>query len=179
MAVFGKLQIKHKVLLAAVALVLGVWSAAGLVLLPQRDRLAAVRDECRREAQAVRAIEAFTLRHPDVEAYLAELDRKSEFLGRMLPDTTSLADYSGQLATAAKQSGVVLARLEPVRFADKGDYQEIQLEVSLRGSQFQLLHFLKLIEDGPRFSVVTRAALPVAQGAGDSRLDIRIFSLRR
>lgn len=177
--VSGKLEAKHRLILTTAVVLLTLWGMTVLLFAPQRERLAQVRAEARRELQAVRTVEVFTLKHPDVEAYLDELDKKRLFLGKMLPDAPSLESYSAQLEAAAKQSGVSLVQVRPVGFVDRGDYQEIRLAVSVRGSLVQMLRFLKLLEEGPRFSLVSRVALPAAQGTTDGSLDIRIFSLKQ
>ena len=179
MELSGKLPTKQKIVLLAIIVLLTLWSVTVLVFLPQRDRLATVRAECRRQLHEVQSAEALTLSHPDVEAYLTDLDQKRLFLGKMLPDTASLEDYLTQLDTIAKQSGVRLVQVQPSPSANRGDFQEIRLEVSIRGSLFQMLHFLKQLEEGPRFSMVSSASLHATQGAMDGKLVIEIFSLKK
>jgi Tfp pilus assembly protein PilO len=178
-ALSGKPRIKLRIILLAIIALLTVWSLTVLVFLPQRDRLTAMRAQCRRELQEVRCVEVFTLEHPDVEAYLTELDQKGLFLDKMLPAAANLEDYLAELETAARQSGVRLGQVQTAPWADNGHYQELRLEVSIQGSFYQMLHFLKQLEEGPRFSMVSGAVLHASPGTMDGKLDIRIFSLKK
>ena len=97
----------------------------------------------------------------------------------MLPETTGIGEYLGQLETAAKQSGVILTQVKPGQPVDKGGYMETQLEVLVRGSFFQTLNFFKKLDEGQRFSAIGTASLHSKQGMLDSKLVVSIYSMKK
>lgn len=171
-----RLSSKHSsVFLSVLVLLAGWWAVVG-VFLPQRERLAAVRAEYRRELGEAQAVETFALGHPDVEAYLAELNQRRLYVGKMLPDRVGLEDYRTRLETVARQSGATLIRIDSTAPVDRGGYQETRLEVTVEGSVVSLLSFIKQLEEDSRFTVINSAFLRFDQRAGNCNLKIRIYS---
>jgi type IV pilus assembly protein PilO len=174
-----KLPLRQQLYIFALIAALTALAAAWLVFLPQWERVEQARTQYRTELQQVRFVEVFVLDHSDMDAYLAELDQKQAALDKMLPETASLNEYLVQLESTARQSGVKLAMVKPVPPADKNGYFETQFEVTVKGSFFQILSFVKLLDEGPRFASMNTLSLHAQPGGLESKLVVRIFSMKK
>lgn len=176
-AVFKRFKLKQKIFLCAIVAGLIGWLAFWLAILPQWARLGQARAQYHQEAQQVRAVEAFVRNHPDQSGHLAALARQQAALNRALPDSAAVSDYLAQLEAAASISGVRLTHVKPALPADKGGYKETRLEVAVNGSFFQLLNFVKMLDDGPRLSTIAKLAIHAKPGGLENTFIISVYSV--
>lgn len=174
-----QLQFKHKAVLVLIVILLAAWAVTSSVFLPQREELAALDEQHMLERQQIQIIRAYALDHPDVDSHLADLDKRWALVSKALPDNAGISDYLIELETAANQSGVALVQVQPKQPVEKAGYQETQLEVLIRGSFFQVLNFVKKMEEGPRFSVITNITVHSQQGVLESKLGVVIYNTKR
>lgn len=174
-----KLPLKHKLYIFALAAALVTLATAWLVFLPQWERLEQARNQYQMELQQVRVVEVFVLDHSDLDGFLAELDQKQAELDKVLPETSALNDYLVQLEATAKKCGVKLIMVKPAPPVDKGGYFETQFDVAVKGSFFQTLSFVKLLDEGPRFAAMNTLSLHAQPVGLESKLLIRVFSLKK
>ena len=134
--------------LAAILVVVLFWL---LLWSPQQDELETVRDDidAARDRQEVLAAERDQLRAvrdeaPEVEAELAAASA-------LVPSDPALPSALRQLQQAADEAGALLRAVSPgrpsqVEDADEG-VSEIGVSVELEGSYFQIVDFLRRVED--------------------------------
>lgn len=173
-----QLQFKHKAVLVLIVILLAVWAVTSSVFLPQREELAALGEQHRMEQHQVQIIKAYAINHPDIDTHLAELDNRWALISKALPDNPGISEFLIELEAAANQSGVALVQVKPTQPVNKEGYQETQLEVLIRGSFFQVLNFVKQMEEGSRFSVITNITVHSQQGVLESKLAVQIYNTK-
>ncbi len=134
---------------------------------PQNDRI----DEIELEIQSTLALQATASRGiATLQAVRAEAPSREADIGAaeaVIPRETALAGMVRQLQLAADDAGVTLLNLSPGRPASVGDPEaeglaSIDISLSLTGSYFQVVDFLRRVEDPaitPRAILWNSAAL--------------------
>lgn len=162
---------RRTVALVALAAVLAVVVWFFLLYSPKRTELAEVEDQIAQAVQRqdqtrgrIEQLEEVRNQAPEIEARLAAAEA-------VIPRDPALPSTLRQLQLAADDSGVTLLTVAPGRPEAAGledapaDLARIALTVTLEGGYFQIVDFLRRVEDPavlPRGIVWTSTALSVA-----------------
>lgn len=163
------------VLYMVLLLALGLF-AASVVLLPQEMRAAALAQTLQTEKQKVAIVETFVLAHPDTDQYLTELQKALTRAETALPSAVDSSIFLSQLEKDARAAGVKLTAVKPSAVADRVGYREMPVEVSVEGTFFATLSFLKKMEDGERFSLPAAFLIQQKKDLLATKLNLQIFS---
>jgi len=97
------------------------------------------------------SLKNFLNAHPDLAAYEKEIAEKENKVAIMLPEHMQLSPFVSDMQKLAVRSNVVLASIKPDKINSQADYDELAVAVEATGNYFQLLAFLKAVENMPRF----------------------------
>lgn len=171
-----KLQVKEKVSVFAVAILLVVYVFYDFVLTPEWAHIDDLTAQYNTERQKVKVIEDFVLAHPNPELHVVELDNKLMQVGRMLPDNPDMSHFLVQIEQLAQENGVQLGSLKPTKTANKEGYREFEVEFTVKGSFAQVMNFLHKTENGIRFINITNITMQVNKEGLTSKLSAKIYS---
>ncbi|SDE84354.1 type 4a pilus biogenesis protein PilO [Sporomusa acidovorans] len=170
------LSIWHKLLLVLAGLFIFIFLFYTYVLEPQRIRISELfaAEQDIRQKNAV--IQEFARKNPDTEKYLDEVRKRVSLVNVMIPDQTDLSSFLIQLEQAATACGLQLNEVKHGQIIIKTGYQEIPVEIMLRGSFAQTLAFLQKLETMARFNTVSHISIQSRQGVLESKLNLVIYS---
>jgi type IV pilus assembly protein PilO len=155
-------------------LALGVLGSS-LLLYPQEARINAIASQVQAERQKVVVVENFVLAHPDADKRLLDLQQSLVKVEKALPGSLDVSVFMSQLERDAIATGVRLVQIRPSALADRAGYREMPIEVSVEGTYYATLAFLKKLEDGERFSLPTAFLIQRKQDKLLTRLNLQIF----
>ena len=173
---WDKLQVKHKVSLFGVALVLISYLLYDFLLVPQWTHIDELTAQYNVELQQVKVIEAFAAAHPILEQYILSLDSKIMQVDKMLPDNPEISSFLVQLEQLSRESDVQLSSLKPVKTTNKEGYREIEVEFAIKGRFPQIMSFLSKTENGSRFLSVTNIGMQLGKEGLESKMLAKIYS---
>ena len=149
---------------------------SSIVLYPQERKILEMEDQLKSEQQKVSAVEGFILSNPNIEQYLQEMQRNQAKTEMLLPGGLDVSKFISQLEKDARTSGLRLINVKPAASADKSGYREMPVELSVEGSYFSIVSFMKKLEDGERFSVPTAFLIQPKQTVLAARINLQIFA---
>lgn len=170
-------EISPKYLVAlylAIVLAIGV-TTSSVIFAPQEKRLAELTRQLQQEKQKVAVVESFILTNPDVEKYQNELQLALQRAEIALPDSMEVSAFLSQIERNARDAGVKLTSVKPGAATERAGYRELPVEVSVEGTFFATLSFLKKLEDGARFSIPSAFLMQQKQNLLVTRLNLQIF----
>lgn len=176
MQIIKTLPLRYKVCIFSLALMVFAWIFAAAALFPAQQRIAELENVLRMEQGWVKVVQDFGMKHPEPAKYLKLLDDKLASLDRLLPPEARVSEFLSQSEAAAKSSGVQLLSLKPGAVVNKKGFRDWTMELTVRGSYFQTMNFIKKLEEGPRFSTVTNITMQSKPGQLESRLSVSIYS---
>lgn len=145
------------------------------ILVPQRMHIRQLTDALQAERRQVRKIEAFAGAHADIGLYQQETDAKLATVTRLLPDQPEISEFMLAVEQAAKAGGLELQQIKPEQFENKAGYRELPLEVTVQGTYFQTLDFLKRLEGLERFNSIVHMTVKSQSGNLTSKFRIMIY----
>ena len=170
-------EISPKYLVAlylVVVLAVGVAVSSALIA-PQEKRLADLSLQLQQEKQKVAVVENFILTNPDMEKHQNELQQALKRAETALPDSMEVSAFLSQIERNARDTGVKLTSVKPGNAAERAGYRELPVEVSVEGTFFATMSFLKKLEDGARFNIPTSFLMQQKQNLLATRLNLQIF----
>jgi len=173
---WDKLQVKHKVSVFGLSVILAAYFAYIFLLLPEWTRFDELTAQYKVEQQQVKVIEAFALAHPIPEQHLLELDNKIMQVDKLLPDSPEISNFLVELDVLSRECGVQLSYLKPIKVINKEGYREIEVEFSINGRFPQVMSFLSKAENGSRFINLTNIAMQLGKNGLESKLSAKIYS---
>lgn len=139
------------------ALLLAVLAAALLIVLwflflfrPASDELADVNAEIEAALEQQQQLEAEIQRLQDIRSNVTSIEADLAAYNAVIPQDPGLPSLLRQLQMAADDSGLELASVapgEPAVVEELPDIRSIALTVEVRGGYFQVVDFLRRIED--------------------------------
>nr|WP_255319476.1 type 4a pilus biogenesis protein PilO [Dendrosporobacter quercicolus] len=127
------------------------------------------------EQRRVGVIEAFAGAHPDISQYEQELNAKLATVNLLLPDQPKISEFIVTVEQAARASGLELQQIKPLQPVKKTGYREIPLELTVQGTYFPTLDFLKKLEGLERFNSVVNMTVQAQTDQLTSDLRINIY----
>lgn len=92
--------------------------------------------------------------HPDLEKYRSSMRKRIDHSGRLLPEKISTENFLDEIEAFSRRAGVSLTGIVPLP-AEKSEGLALQrVKISVRGTYFELLDFLYVLEQGGRFTSV-------------------------
>ena len=174
--ILTKWKIGHSVIFVLLLFMGGGWVFLLLAYFPQQANIAELKGQLERDRRNVQMLEAFSIAYPSPEKYIGELKEKRTAVDKMLPDGAELGGFILAAQQAAADAGVQLLQIKPMPPVNKEGYQEIPVEILIRGSFFTSTAFLRKVEEGPRFSLIQNISVLSRQGGLESKLNLVIFS---
>lgn len=170
-------EISPKYLIAlylVVVLAVGV-AVSSVIFAPQEKRLADLTLQLQQEKHKVAVVESFILSNPDMEKHQIELQQALQRAETALPDSMEVSFFLSQIERNAREVGVKLTSVKPGTATERAGYRELPVEVSVEGTFFATMSFLKKLEDGARFSIPTAFLMQQKQSLLATRLNLQIF----
>ena len=170
-------EISPKYLIAlylVVVLAVGV-AVSSVIFAPQEKRLAELTLQLQQEKQKVAVVESFILTNPDMEKHQNELQQALQRAEIALPDSMGVSVFLSQIERNAREVGVKLTSVKPGAATERAGYRELPVEVSVEGTFFASMSFLKKLEDGARFNIPTSFLMQQKQNLLATRLNLQIF----
>lgn len=172
----GVLPQRYKMFVFLLSLVFFAWLFADLVMIPARERIAQQKVQLQAERNWVKAVQDFSMAHPEPVKYLNYLDNKLAALEVLFPLDARLSEFLTQAESAAKAAGVQLLSLKPGPSTNRNGFRDWTIDLVVRGSFFETMNFIKKLEAGPRFNTVSSFTIKSMPGYLESKLSISIFS---
>lgn len=161
----------YMVLMLAIAVIV-----SSVVLLPQERRIAEKQQQLQQEKQKVGVIESFILSNPDMDKHLMDLQQSMNRAEMALPGSMDVSAFMAQIEIDAREAGVKISNVKPGTIADRAGYRELPVEISVDGTFFATMSFLKKLEDGARFSVPAAFLIQQKQNLLSTRINLQIFA---
>ncbi len=171
----NSLQANRIPILFAAGLITIIWLFFSCLFLPQKIQIVNLTAQYQTERQKTQIIEMYAAAHPDIERDLGELDGKLIQVDKMLPNSNDIYDFLVQLEQAAKGSSIQLVQIKPGQILNKNGYREIPVEIFIKGNYFQMLDFLKKLEDGPRFNTITSISIKAQKDNLDAAILVVVY----
>ena len=175
LASFKGVSVQYLVVLYLVLLLAAGFVLSTLLLLPQEQRIEALALQLKAEQQKVAVVESFILSNPDTAKHLSDLNLALQKVEKSLPGSLDLSHFLQQLERDAKAAGIRLINVKPSAMTDKAGYREMPIELTVEGSYYSTLSFLKKLEDGERFSLPASFLIQRKQDKLTTRLNLQIF----
>lgn len=141
----------------------------------QGEQMLSFKNTILTEKGKILQIETFIADYPDISKYEQEIQNKIDLLNMKLPNNDSMAEFLIVLENTAKKTGVRISNIKPNPPANKDNIAEYSIELVLHGNYFQMLEFLKTMEDIPRFNVINAVTVQGKDGALSTRVILSIF----
>ena len=171
----GEISPKYLIALYLVVLLAVTAVVSSVIFSPQEKRMAELTLQLQQEKQKVAVVENFILTNPDMEKYQNELQQALQRAEMALPDSMDVSAFLSQIERNAREAGVKLTSVKPGAATDRTGYREFPVEVSVEGTFFATMSFLKKLEDGARFSIPTSFLMQQKQNLLATRLNLQIF----
>lgn len=176
---FKKLGVKEKTLVFVLGLVLlSLLFYFGLYM-PQQMWLTELENELETSRNKIDVIEAFIAKHPDIASYDTALDEQLRLVNKKIPEEPRMSELLKDLEEISKLSQIQLVSMQPSQESsekkEKKRYQELKLNLKVRGTYFQLLDFLKNMEGMERFSAVQSITSHSTNGTLESDLSVVVY----
>lgn len=173
---WDKMRIKHKLSLAIITIIATSWFVYLLLFQPQIDQIEQLRTQYHIERQQVKIIEDFLLVHPNPEQYIVELDKKLLHIDTMLPDNPEISTFLVHTEQLARECGLQLNYLKPLKIINKESHREYEMEISLIGNFNQAMNFLNKFEKKSRFVNVIIISMQANKDRLETKLSAKIYS---
>ena len=144
-------EISPKYLVAlylVIVLAVGV-AVSSVIFAPQEKRLADLSLQLQQEKQKVAVVENFILTNPDMEKHQNDLQQALKRAETALPDSMEVSAFLSQIERNARDTGVKLTSVKPGNAAERAGYRELPVEVSVEGTFFATMSFLKNLRTAP------------------------------
>nr|WP_173812524.1 type 4a pilus biogenesis protein PilO [Dendrosporobacter quercicolus]NSL46693.1 type 4a pilus biogenesis protein PilO [Dendrosporobacter quercicolus DSM 1736]SDL60571.1 type IV pilus assembly protein PilO [Dendrosporobacter quercicolus] len=170
-----KLFVHHKILLGIAGILALFVVFYYSILIPQQTKISQLTAVLQSEQRRVGVIEAFAGAHPDISQYEQELNAKLATVNLLLPDQPKISEFIVTVEQAARASGLELQQIKPLQPVKKTGYREIPLELTVQGTYFPTLDFLKKLEGLERFNSVVNMTVQAQTDQLTSDLRINIY----
>ena len=161
---WDKLDVQYKVAIFAACIAVLTVSFISSVIIPQWDRIAALRNALKVEQVQVAGITSYVEHNSDLDKQYVELRQKLDQTSLLLPEQSDIGSFLVQLEQVAKASKVVLGQVQPSQPVVKTGYYEIPVTITVSGNYFQVLDFMSRIEGMKRFVAVSSMSLKPKTG---------------
>lgn len=127
------------------------------------------------EKNKTQNIETFIDNYPDISKYEQEIQNKIDLLNMKLPNNDGMAEFLITLENTAKKVGIRISNIKPSAPANKANIAEYNMEIVIHGNYFQILNFLKALEDIPRFNIINTIDVQGNDQLLNARVILSIF----
>lgn len=144
---------------------------------PQRLALESKRQQLALLQRQLAGLNSFLAQHGDLALYESKLQGHDGWSQQLLPAELDTSEFIGSLQRHVLRTRVKLVGLRPEPPVNKDGFFRQKIEVAVEGDYFQLLDFIKLLEQGPRFVMIENIAGQVKeQGIFSGRMALYIFA---
>jgi type IV pilus assembly protein PilO len=148
---------------------------SGLIA-PQRERIAELETQRASDLVKLQLVDDFSRQHPQLDAYLADLDQKILQTDGLLPSDPAVSAFVIQIQQAARDTSVEIFHIVPGVYLNKAGYYEIPVEVGVRGSFFKVVEFIQRCESLSRFTSIAMVAIQEKQGLLECKIPLVIYT---
>lgn len=147
-----------------------------LLIAPQREIIAELEAQRASDLVGLKLVDDFSRQHPQLEAYLSELDQKILRTDASLPSDPEVSAFVIQIQQAARDTQVEIFHIVPGTYLAKAGYYEIPVEVGVRGSFFKVVEFIQRCESLARFTSIAMVNIQAKQGVLECKIPLVIYS---
>ena len=141
-----------KKLLAALVIFVAVTAVFMLFLYPrQQEEIAAAGRELNMLRQQKKQLERFAAAHEHAAEDVKKLEKQEKTAEKLLPKQLDSADFLTSLQQWSRKSGIKVEKILPGEEKTYEAYREQQIMVTGKGTYFEWLDFLYLLEQDGRF----------------------------
>lgn len=116
-------------------------------------------------------------RNEKLIAQFIEFDQRRENIMARIPDRPNESIFLSQITQAAENCGLIVQEFRPSISTKNERFSEMEIEVSSQGNYVSLCRFLEMIEELPRYTLVSELNVDTA-GSQESlpvQMTLRIF----
>lgn len=124
----------------------------------------------------IREAEDYRQAHADYKAYESDIMKKEKFLEEKMPKKLMPAKFMEEVQLMATKEQIEIVKLEPGAVSAYDDYSSQRVDMNVHGNFFQLMYFLKDMENSRMFIHVEKVSISNKKEGLDCRLGVRIFS---
>ena len=144
---------------------------------PWQEEREVLRISCAKEEQEILGIENFMNAHRDLEEFSRETAKHQELSLKAMPREMEQGAFLEFLQGLALGKGIELTGVVPGKSISEGDVLVLPLQVNLKCNYFQLLDFLKGLQEGERFLQIRNAKIHSDKGKLACQLELAIFTI--
>lgn len=170
------MTIKQQMIVVAMGVTLLSYLFYSGLIAPQRERITELEAQRASDLVRLKLVDDFSRQHPQLEAYLAELDNKILQTDALLPSDPAVSDFVIQIQQAARETQVEIFHIAPGVYLNKAGYYEIPVEVGVRGSFFQVVEFIQRCESLARFTSIAMVNIQAKQGVLECKIPLVIYT---
>ncbi len=158
-----KIVAKKQILILVGILVLMLVAFFMLVWKPQSERIADLGNRRTAEEAKVQTAKTTLAMLEEKKKSAASVEADLVRIKKQMPTDAELPDLINQLQDIADDAGVGLVSIKPGTLAAKGDFSELQVNLTVEGSYVSLIDFLRRVETAQRMFKTSTIDLKVKQ----------------
>lgn len=159
----------------------GIWILIAFFLFPhaawQEEREQIYKEQAATEQELI-AVENFINAHGNMDEFYREMEEHQEHSLKAMPEEMEQGRFLEFLQRLALGCHVELLGVAPGEKIQEGDVAILPIRVQLRCRYFQLLDFLKGLQEGDRFLQVRDAKIHSDREGLACEIDLVIFAMR-
>lgn len=144
---------------------------------PIREEAEAIRRETELVTKEVVSIENFTNKHLNIKGYAEEVGKRHERADRALPNELEQSAVLGMLQRNALNNKVQLVSVSPGQIKKESRLMELPIQIKLSCNYFQLLDFLKTLQDEERFVKLNRLNVRTVDNRLSFEIEAAVYAL--
>ncbi len=147
------------------------------VHIPAREDLCLLREEAALVSGEIVDIENFTNKHRDLKAYTEDIKKQLEKAKHALPDTVEQSSVVSLLQHHALIKGIQLTSITPGQTKREHDLLMLPIRVKINCNYFQLLDFLKALEEDDRFVKINQLCVHETDGRLSFEIETTVYAM--
>ena len=170
------LTIRQQMIIVAISVTLLSYLFYIGLIAPQREIITQLETQRDSDAVKLKLVDDFSQHHPQLDAYLAELDQNILQTDGLLPSDPAVGAFVIQIQQVAKDTQVEIFHIAPGTYLNKSGYYEIPVEVGVRGSFFKVVDFIQRCESLARFTSIAMVNIQAKQGLLECKIPLVIYT---
>ena len=158
-----------------------IWAMMAFYFFPHaswQEEAASVQEAQEREERDLVALENFMNAHRDLDAFSQETAKHQSLSMRAMPEELEQGAFLEFLQRLAIGNQMELLGVIPGKSVQEKDVLALPVQVKLSCNYYQLLDFLKGLQDGERFLQIRNARIHSEDGRLLCQLDLAIFAMK-
>lgn len=170
------MTIKQQMMFVAMGIMLLSYLFYSELIAPQCERIRELEIQRDRDLISLKLVDNFSLQHPQLDTYLAELDQQVAQMNALLPSDSDVSAFVIQLQQAAQERQLDILHITPGTYLSNVGYYEIPVEVEVRGNFFKVIEFIQRCESLARFTTIAAVNIQEKQGLLECKIPLVIYT---